>query len=270
MHANIHDRLALEIDLRGALERDELFLQYQPIYDLAGGKLTGAEALLRWRHPTRGVVTPAEFIPIAESTGLIVPIGRWALDTACTQGQAWHRLNHRIDISVNLSMVQLDHPNFRDQIAEALARSGFDPRSLILEITETVLMRDPEIVAERLSELKELGVRIAIDDFGTGYSSLAYLQQFPIDELKIDQSFIARITNSAESKVLIRTLVQLGRTLNLNTVAEGIENTAQLARLRHEQCELGQGFLFAQPLDPTAMETLLQREGRRPARASSG
>ncbi len=257
MHATLHERLELEIDLHDALAADQLFLEYQPTFDLAAERLTGVEALLRWRHPSRGVIPPDKFIPIAESTGLIVPIGRWVLETACAQGRAWHAQGYPIDVSVNVSALQLDDPGFQDAVSAALITSGFDPASLILEITETTLMHEPELVTKRLGELKKLGIRIAIDDFGTGYSSLAYLQQFPVDELKIDRTFIDRIASSPESKTLIRTLVQLGKTLNLNTLAEGIETTAQLSQLREEDCDFGQGFLFARPLAVDAVSELL-------------
>ena len=258
MEATIHDRLLLEIELHEALARGEFFLEYQPTFDLADGTLTGAEALLRWRHPVRGVLSPDEFFPMAESTGLIVPIGQWALETACAQGRAWHDQGHRIDLSVNVSALQLDDREFAGMLAATLAATGFDPGSLILEITETVLMRDPHLVVDHLEQFKALGVRIAVDDFGTGYSSLAYLRQFPIDVLKIDKSFVSDIATSAESRALIHMLVQLAKTLSLHTVAEGVENAAQLARLREEDCDLGQGYHFAQPLDPSAMQSLLE------------
>ncbi len=266
MHASVHERLALELDLHGALERGELFLAYQPTFDLARKSLTGVEALLRWQHPDRGIVPPDEFVPIAESTGLIVPIGQWVLETASAQARTWHEQGDQIDISVNISAVQLDDPGFPEVVAAALRTSGLDPTYLILEITETVLMRDPELVAKRLSKLKALGIRIAIDDFGTGYSSLAYLQQFPVDAIKIDKSFIARIATSPESRALIRTLVQLGKSLNLGTVAEGIETNAQLTHLRQEDCDLGQGFLLARPLDRASIQSVLERT--RPDRGS--
>jgi diguanylate cyclase (GGDEF)-like protein len=264
MHETVHDRLELELDLNGAVERGELFLDYQPTFDLARETLTGVEALLRWRHPSRGIVVPDEFVPIAESTGLIVPIGRWVLETACAQARAWHDQGDAIDLSVNISAVQLDDPALHETVAHALAATGLDPTFLTLEITETALMRNPERVVGRLAKLKALGLRIAIDDFGTGYSSLAYLQQFPVDALKIDKSFISHIATSAESKALIRTLVHLGQSLNLRTVAEGIETEAQLAELRRGDCTLGQGFLLARPLDPAGMQALLEQT--RPAR----
>jgi diguanylate cyclase (GGDEF)-like protein len=259
MYATVSDRLALEIDFHGALERGEFFLEYQPTFDLGEGALIGAEALLRWRHPTRGVVGPSEFVPIAESTGLIVPIGSWVLERACEQAKAWHDAGDEIEVSVNISALQLDDPGFQATVTETLAGSGLPPSSLILEITETALMRDPELVAGRLAGLKSLGIRVAIDDFGTGYSSLAYLQRFPVDALKIDRTFISRIATSADAAALIRTLVQLGRSMKLSTVAEGIETNDQLARLRAEDVELGQGFLFARPLDAEAMGAVLER-----------
>jgi EAL domain-containing protein (putative c-di-GMP-specific phosphodiesterase class I) len=259
MHASVHDRLALEIDLQAALERDELFLEYQPTFDLAGGAIASVEALMRWRHPERGVVPPAEFIPVAESSGLILPIGRWVLRGACTQARAWHDRGHRVGVSVNISPVQLDDSGFCDVVSEALSESRLDPSTLILEITETALMRDPEVVSERLADLKRLGVRVAVDDFGTGYSSLAYLQQFPVDVLKIDRMFVSRIAASTSSRALIHTFVQLGKSLDLVTVAEGIETNDQLARLREERCEYGQGVLFARPLAPAAVQSILER-----------
>jgi diguanylate cyclase (GGDEF)-like protein len=270
MHAAAQGRLALETDLRAALPRGELFLDYQPTFDLGETSLVGAEALIRWRHPTRGLMSPGEFIPLAEDTGLIVPIGRWVLETACTQAGAWHRSGYPIEISVNVSAIQLDDPAFGDVIAASLEAAGLEPRFLILEITESLLMRNPEETSVRLRDLKALGVRIAIDDFGTGYSSLAYLQQFPVDALKLDKSFISGVASSSESRAVIRTLVQLGKTLKLDTVAEGIEDAAQLAQLRDEECERGQGYLLARPLAPQAMQSLLERawraQGPRPAR----
>jgi predicted signal transduction protein with EAL and GGDEF domain len=264
MHTHVSDRFALTTDLRTALDRGELFLAYQPTVELKDGAVTGVEALLRWNHPVRGVVAPADFIPIAEETGLIVDLGRWVLMQACDQAVRWHRAGHRIDMSVNLSARQLDCASLVDDVRTALERTGMDPERLILEITETNLMRDAVATAERLSLLKSLGVRVAIDDFGTGYSSLAYLQQFPIDALKIDRSFVANIARTKEAMVLIHTLVQLGKTLGLTTLAEGIEDEAQLSYLKGEDCDNGQGFLFARPMEPQGVEALLNA-----ARASS-
>jgi len=257
MQHAISDRLELEMDLRSALENDELFVLYQPIFDLEHESIAAVEALLRWRHPTRGVVAPDAFIPIAEDTGLIVPIGRWVLIEACEQAGRWHRLGNPLGMSVNISGRQLERDDLGDHVQEALAMSGLPPSFLTLEITESTLMRDTEATIRRLRFLKDLGVRLAVDDFGTGYSSLAYLRQFPVDALKIDRSFIAGIAESSESGALIHTLIHLGKTLGMETLAEGIEEQAQLEHLQREHCDTGQGFLLARPLDVAAMEQFL-------------
>jgi diguanylate cyclase (GGDEF)-like protein len=258
MRTGVQDRLELERDLEEALAAEQFVLLYQPIFDLEAETMTGVEALIRWNHPTHGIIPPDKFIPIAEDSGLIVPIGRWVLDTACAQAAAWHRQGHPLGMSVNVSARQLEHDNLCDEVHEALHVTGLDPDSLTLEVTETALMRDSVAAAQRLRTLKTLGVRIAIDDFGTGYSSLAYLRQFPVDALKIDRSFISGLAESRESSnALIHTLVQLGKTLGLKTLGEGIEDQGQLQRLQREQCDLGQGFLFARPLEAAAVEKLL-------------
>jgi EAL domain-containing protein (putative c-di-GMP-specific phosphodiesterase class I) len=257
MHIAAHDRLALESDLRGAIARDELFLVYQPILALESGEVTAAEALLRWQHASRGLVPPGEFIALAEESGQIVDIGAWVLETACEQAAQWTADGHPIRISVNVSARQLDAPGLLRAVRHALTRSGLDPDQLVLEITETALMRDPENAAAILRELKSSGVHVAIDDFGTGYSSLAYLQQLPVDSLKIDRTFIAASARTRENDPLIGTLVQLGRSLGLRTVAEGIEDRAQLARLQELGCDRGQGYLFAPPLEAAALERFL-------------
>ena len=257
MHTVVQDRLLLEMDLRDALSSGEYFLAYQPIFNLRSGETTGVEALLRWRHPTRGVVQPDDFIPVLEDSGMIVEVGRWVLQEACRQGARWHARGHRIDVSVNVSARQLEKDQLIEDIACALETSGFTAQSLIIEITETAIMRNVSAVVARLAALKELGVRIAIDDFGTGYSSLAYLQQFPVDTLKIDRSFISTMADSPESGALIRTLVQLGKTLGLETLAEGIEETAQYSQLERDRCDSGQGYLYARPLDANAVEAFL-------------
>jgi EAL domain-containing protein (putative c-di-GMP-specific phosphodiesterase class I) len=214
------------------------------------------EALVRWRHPTRGVLAPADFIPLAEESGLIVSIGRWVLRCACRQLSAWHRRGHRIVVSVNVSARQLDSEALLQEVRAALRDSSFPPGALTLEVTETTIMRDAQATAQRLQQLKRLGVRIAVDDFGTGYSSLAYLRQFPVDALKIDRSFIGEITESRESAALTHTLVQLGKALGLLTLAEGIEDEAQLRALQREGCDYGQGYLFAHPLAVEEVEEL--------------
>jgi diguanylate cyclase (GGDEF)-like protein len=255
MHIAAHDRLELESDLRGAVARGELFLVYQPILDLETSSIAAAEALLRWQHPTRGLIPPDDFIALAEESGVIVDIGAWVLETACEQAAHWSADGHAIRISVNVSARQLDDPSLLTDVRHALHRSGLDPDQLILEITETALMRDAEAAAEILSELKASGVHVAIDDFGTGYSSLAYLQQLPVDALKIDRTFI---TACEENDPLISTLVQLGRSLGLRTIAEGIEDEAQHLRLQALGCDHGQGYLFAPPLEVAALERFLR------------
>ena len=267
MQTAAHGRLTLESELADALERDELFLLYQPTFDLGSAQVIGVEALIRWRHPSRGIVEPAEFIPIAEATELIFPIGRWVLQTASRQAAQWQAAGHAIGMSVNVSARQLDGDELIEDVRDALASSGLDPRELTLEITETTLMRDADETARRLGALKQLGVRIAIDDFGTGYSSLAYLSRFPVDALKIDRSFISGIASSAASAALIHTLVQLGKTLDIETLAEGIEEPGQLVALQRENCDHGQGFLFARPLPADAIEEFLDTAGPSDQRA---
>jgi diguanylate cyclase (GGDEF)-like protein len=257
MHIAAHDRLALENDLRGAIARHELFLVYQPILNLDSGRIVAVETLLRWQHATRGLVPPSEFIALAEDSGLIVQIGAWVLETACEQAAQWAASGIPVPISVNVSARQLDDPGLLRTVDHALLRSGLDGSQLVLEITETALMRDPEDAADTLRALKTYGIMIAIDDFGTGYSSLAYLQQLPVDALKIDRTFIAASARSRDSDPLIQTLVQLGRSLGLRTVAEGIEDEAQLAHLRELGCDNGQGYLFAPPLEVAALERLI-------------
>jgi diguanylate cyclase (GGDEF)-like protein/PAS domain S-box-containing protein len=251
------DRLALRSDLESALERKQFFLVYQPIFDLDNVRIRGVEALLRWRHPTKGVVVPDGFIPALEDTGLIVPVGRWVLWEACRQVAAWRQQGYPITASVNVSMRQLETDQLVLDVRDALAASGLDAGSLTLEVTESTLMRDAEGTVARLRRLKNLGVMIAIDDFGTGYSSMAYLRQFPVDVLKIDRSFVAEVDGSADSAALIHTLVELGRTLGLVTLAEGIEDDVQLDRLRFERCDTGQGFIFSRPVEPSEIEALL-------------
>jgi diguanylate cyclase (GGDEF)-like protein len=259
MQTAVQDRLAFQLDLAEALEADQLFLVYQPIFDLCTERPTGVEALLRWRHPTRGIIPPDVFIPIAEQNGLIVAIGRWVLQQACQEAARWHANGHPLTIAVNVSGRQLDHDGLIDDVQHALDTAGLDASALTIEITETALMKDPHAAAGRLSTLKALGVRVAIDDFGTGYSSLSYLRQFSVDAIKIDRAFINTISTSTESTALIHTLVQLGKTLGLQTLGEGIEHPTQLEHLQAEQCDQGQGFLYARPLDPDEIDEFLAR-----------
>ena len=249
MHHTMQDRMELEMDLRDALTNEEFFLVYQPTINLGNMTATGVEALLRWRHPKRGVIQPNEFIPLLEETGLIIEVGNWVLHEACAQCSSWRSDGHDITVAVNVSARQLDTDELLADIENALSDSGLDPQALTIEITETTLMRDVQETSQRLARVKALGVRIAIDDFGTGYSSLSHLQQFPVDALKIDRSFIAGLKHNREGASLLHTLVQLGKALSLQTVAEGIEQQEELSLLRDESCDTGQGFLFAEPLD---------------------
>ena len=257
MRAAVMDRLELESDLRSALGRSELLLHFQPIVELQSGRIVGAEALLRWRHPQRGLLPPSEFIPLAEETGQIVPIGQWVLEEACRSIRALSRGRAPLHASVNLSARQLQETDLLDQVAAALRDAGLEPGDLVLEVTETLIMQEPHTMIARLRALKELGVRLAIDDFGTGYSSLAYLQNLPVDILKIDRSFIHDSVPSGLSP-LARGIVDLGRAMRLVLVAEGIERREQADALRRAGCELGQGYYLARPMEMEALELLLR------------
>jgi diguanylate cyclase (GGDEF)-like protein len=257
LQSDVSRRLELELDLRSALEQHEFRLVYQPIYDLDDLSIVGVEALLRWDHPALGEIGPEQFVPILEQTGQMPEIGSWVLHEACNQMAQWHARGDDIDVSVNVSGRQLDDDRIVDDVRDALATSGLAPASLMIEITETALMRHVDATAERLARIKALGVRIAIDDFGTGYSSLAYLQQFPIDCLKIDRRFTNALTSSPESRALVGTLVQLGRDLGLSTLAEGVETASEVDHLRNERVDRGQGFLLSKPLEAEALERIL-------------
>jgi diguanylate cyclase (GGDEF)-like protein len=249
MQTAVQNRMELEMDLRMALEREEFFLLFQPTFRLQDMTPTGMEALIRWNSPTREVVQPDDFIGLLEETGLIVEVGRWVLREACEQGVRWREAGHPIGIAVNVSARQLDGDEFVGDVRQALKDSGLDADALTIEITETALMRDTDATIARLGAIKELGVRIAIDDFGTGYSSMAHLQHFPVDALKIDRSFITQMTHNREGETILHTLVQLGKALSIETLAEGIEQAQELSLLQGELCDSGQGFLFAKPLD---------------------
>ncbi len=266
MQVALAGRLELRTDIDTALDKGQFFLLYQPIVDLKSTTVRGVEALIRWRHPTRGVVPPNDFIPILEESGLIVEVGRWALDTACAQLKEWRDLGFDPTMSVNVSMRQLQTDALVGDVRRALAANDLEPATLIIEVTETALMRDAASTVSRLEKLKELGVKIAIDDFGTGYSSLAYLRQFPVDVLKIDRSFISNMDGSEDSLALIKTMVDLGKALGLLTLAEGIEEEYQLECLRAHDCESGQGFIFSRPVEPGMVEVLMAQAGDRTAR----
>jgi len=266
----LKERVQVDWDLHRALERDELRLRYQPCIDLATGRVVGLEALVRWSHPTRGLVGPDQFIPSAERTGLIVPVGRWVLQTACREAARLHRDGFEVRMAVNLSARQLEEESVVDDVERTLAATGLEPCHLVLEITETSLMRDVRTSEARLRALTDLGVRLSVDDFGTGYSSMAYLQRFPVDQLKIDRSFIADLPGSEQAAALVRTLLQLARALDLETVAEGIERVDQWHHLVELGCDSGQGYLFAPPLDATSLRSHLARPNLLPRQVDEG
>jgi predicted signal transduction protein with EAL and GGDEF domain len=260
MHARAMDRLGLERDLRGAVERGEMFLQYQPIVSLATGALRGFEALARWQHPVRGLIRPEKFIPIAEETGMIIPVGKWVLGEACRQMSRWQKLSGLdgpLPVSVNLSGKQFLQSDLLEQVQEVLRETGLDPHSLKLEITETVVMENIETATQTLEQLRALGVELSIDDFGTGYSSLSYLQRFPVSTLKIDRSFVSRMTESDGTAEIVRTITKLAQNLGMDVVAEGVETEGQRARLEDFECEFGQGYFFSRPMDVGDAEALL-------------
>jgi diguanylate cyclase (GGDEF)-like protein/PAS domain S-box-containing protein len=262
MLAGLVARLELEADLRVALERGQLKLHYQPTVDLATSEVIGFEALARWYHPERGLIAPADFIPIAEATGLIIPLGRWVLEEACRQAVEWSQGEHGrpIKMAVNVSVRQFDRADLVDVVRQILGETGMPAQQLCLEMTESVLMTDTDGNLEQLVRLKELGVTLAIDDFGTGYSSLAYLRRFPVDTLKIDRSFVERLGALTDDTALADTIVQLGKSLGMATVAEGIEEFGQLAALREMGCHFAQGYYFSRPV-PAAEAGRLLHEG---------
>lgn len=251
-------RLALESALRHALERDELQVLYQPKVDLATGTMQGVEALLRWHNPVHGTISPLRFIPIAEETRQIIPIGEWVLKTACLQQVAWRRQGLMLSMAVNLSAVQFRTPDLIDRIATLLDATGIDPANLELELTESALVQDPVEAADTLQRLRNLGVGIAIDDFGTGYSSLSYLKRFPVSTLKIDRSFVRDLTCNSGDRAIAQSIVALSGNLNIKTVAEGIENREQCIILKSMGCHLAQGYYYARPALPEDIPQLYE------------
>jgi EAL domain-containing protein (putative c-di-GMP-specific phosphodiesterase class I) len=253
----------METDLRRAIRQNEFLVHYQPIVDLVSGALSGFEALVRWQHPERGVVSPAEFVPLAERLGLIVPIDRWVFEQAAKQASSWQRdLGAELTMSVNVSSKQFADTDLVAHVAEILESTDLDPRMLKLEITESAVVDNPDQAAAMLTELKEMGIRLCLDDFGTGYSSLAHLHRFPFDVLKIDRSFVSRMGIEASEPGIVRSIIDLAEGLNMEVVAEGVETNQQYAMLREMGCLLGQGYLFARPLESDDAWRLMRAETR--------
>jgi EAL domain-containing protein (putative c-di-GMP-specific phosphodiesterase class I) len=253
------ERLKLETELRRAVERDQFSLHYQPKIDLESGQITGVEALLRWTHPQLGQVAPAQFIPLAEETGLIVPIGRWVLKQACAQNMAWQRRGLRpVSMAVNPSPRQFADEHFLNDIDEALLASGMSPVLLQLEVTESMVMRNVARAVRVLDAIQSRGIRLAIDDFGTGYSSMSLMKQFPIDTIKIDRSFVRDLPRDSEDQAIAQAIISMGKALGMIVVAEGVETTAQQAFLRDHHCDEMQGYLFSKPVPPREVAKLLR------------
>jgi EAL domain-containing protein (putative c-di-GMP-specific phosphodiesterase class I) len=253
MLSAVLERVELETALRSALERDELEIHHQPLLDLDSGRPVAVEALLRWTHPVLGAVPPSTFVPIAEETGAILPIGRWVLGAACGRVAALREHLPDLALSVNVSAHQLREERFAHEVRAALERSGLPGAALTLELTETVLIEEHGDALRQLLRVKELGVSIAVDGFGTGYSALRYLQQLPVDVLKIDRSFVDLLGDDGNDDAVVRTIIELGRVMRLDTIAEGIETSGQLRRLHGLGCRVGQGFHFARPMPGDAL-----------------
>jgi diguanylate cyclase (GGDEF)-like protein/PAS domain S-box-containing protein len=259
MNIRAVERQSIEEDLRGALERQEFLLEYQPKIDLQTGAITGAEALIRWLHPRRGLVSPLMFIPVAEDSGMILPIGMWVRREACQQARAWQDAGlPPLPVAVNISVVEFRDQNFLESVRAILKETRLDPHYLELELTESVLMQHAETTTSLLQQLKAMGVQLAVDDFGTGYSSLSYLRRFPIDALKIDRSFVREITTNPDDATIVSAVISMGRSLKQRVIAEGVETREQLAFLQNQQCAEGQGYYFSRPVPPKQFARLLE------------
>jgi len=260
MNARAFERLALENSLRKALERKEFLLHYQPQVDMKTGVIVGIEALVRWQHPDLGIVFPAEFISIAEETGLITQLGEWVLRTACVQNKAWQKAGlPPMTVAVNLSARQFQQQDLVETVARILKETGLEARWLEMEITEGIAMQNADYTNVLLRGLKDMGVKVALDDFGTGYSSLSYLKKFPIDTLKIDQSFVRDLTSDPNDAAIANAVIVLAHSLKLKVIAEGVETREQETYLREHNCDLSQGFLFSNPLSASPLESLVRQ-----------
>jgi EAL domain-containing protein (putative c-di-GMP-specific phosphodiesterase class I) len=258
MNVSAVERQSIEEDLRHALKNREFALHYQPIINLKTGAVVGAEALIRWAHPTRGPLSPGDFIPLAEETGLILPLGAWVLREACLQAKSWKDAGLSVGtMAVNVSTVQFQGEGFLVDLVSILRETGMDPRSLELEVTESVLMKNTDVSVSILKGVREIGIRVAVDDFGTGYSSLSYLRQFPLDSLKIDQSFLRKIHVAPDDSIIVSAIIGIGRNIGLRVVAEGVETAEEMAFLKANDCDEAQGYYFARPAPPEEFVKLL-------------
>ncbi|MEH2294374.1 putative bifunctional diguanylate cyclase/phosphodiesterase [Nostoc sp.] len=270
INAQLQERLTLENELHGALKRNEMLVYYQPLIDLQNGQITGMEALVRWQHPTLGLISPAKFIPIAEANGLIVPIDQWVLRTACAQNRAWQLAGFNpIRISVNLSARQFEQPNLVDVVSQILQETGLKASYLELEVTESFLMGDIERSIKTLKQLRELGIWLALDDFGTGYSSLNYLKRFPVNMLKIDQSFVQDVISNPDSTAITDAIIALAKSLRLKITAEGVETKEQLDYLQMQGCDEGQGYYFSRPVPADIITPMLQESSHQMERIAA-
>jgi EAL domain-containing protein (putative c-di-GMP-specific phosphodiesterase class I) len=259
INARSCERLTLENQLRKALDREELLLHFQPKIDITNGQICGAEALLRWQHPQLGMVSPAQFIPLAEEAGLIDSLGEWALHVACKESKAWEQARlGSLPIAVNASSLQFRQRRFLQVIRRALENSGLDPQYLVLELTESTFMENIRDNIEMLHAIKEMSLRLSIDDFGTGYSSLSYLKRFPLDELKVDRSFVADIPADTDSVAIVSAIIAMAHSLGLHVVAEGVETERQLAFLREKGCDAYQGYFYSRPVPSEEFAVLLR------------
>ncbi len=266
MDFNADKRLVLESSMRRALERDEFLLYYQPKVDIVTGRITALEALVRWQHPEFGLLPPGDFIPLAEETGLIMPIGEWVLLQACEQNLRWQRQGMpKIPVAVNISGHQLQQKDLVATIHKVLNKTGLDPCYLELEVTETVIMQNPDFAAAVLNELREIGIRLAIDDFGTGYSSLAHLKRFCVDSLKIDKAFVRDVDSNSTDAAIASAIIAMGASLKMEVIAEGVETEGQLSFLRKNMCNTMQGYLFSRPVPPEEIQHLLRQHNPEPA-----
>jgi EAL domain-containing protein (putative c-di-GMP-specific phosphodiesterase class I) len=263
MRENVRYYLQLETDLRQAIQKQELVINYEPIVNIASGQTISLEALLRWRHPKRGIISPSEFISLAEETGLIIPIGEWVLTEACRQMQTWHNQfpsTQNISVSVNLSSKQFSQSNLPVIITNILSATGYNPSRLTLEITESIIIENKEQTIRELNQLREMGIQIHMDDFGTGYSSLVYLHLLPLNAIKIDRSFVSGTRNPTNGLEIVRTIIHLANDLHMETVAEGVETHEQLRFLKAMGCSHIQGYLLTKPMDPSKTEYLLSKQ----------